>query len=178
MATGEALAYRIRPITADDRNALACFYAGLSSDSLEARFHGGTPGLGERTTRRLCGPDHDHREGLVAETVDDDPVRIVGHVCLEPTGDGSIEVAIAVADAWQRHGVGHALMSAAIDWCRAHGITRLLASMRWSNGAVLGLMRAMGCPVRFGADDGGVVDVSIDLRGRAPTAADALPHAA
>jgi hypothetical protein len=35
--------------------------------------------------------------------------------------------------------------------------------MRWSNSAILGLVRSTGLPTRFGADDGGILDLTIEL---------------
>ena len=46
------------------------FYAGLSPDSRAARFHGATPTIPDATARFFCGPDHQHREGIVAESFD------------------------------------------------------------------------------------------------------------
>ena len=166
-------AYRIRVITAGDGDTLTRFYAGLSPDSFEARFHGAGDGIRGSVARYLCGPDHDHREGLVAETVDADGRSvIIGHVCIEPTGTREAEMAIAVADAWQRQGVGRAMLAEAISWARIHGIDQLIASVRWGNGAILGLIGSTGRPVTFGDCDGGVVDARLDLR-EAP-----VPHAA
>ncbi len=158
--------YRIRVITDDDREALTRFYAALSPESFEARFHGAAAGIGAPIARYLCGPDHDHREGIVAETTEaDGGVVIIGHVCIEPSCPDSAEMAIAVADAWQRHGVGRAMLVEAITWARGHGLTKLVASMRWGNGAILGLIESMGRPVTFGDSDGGVVDAIVDLGG-------------
>jgi GNAT superfamily N-acetyltransferase len=155
---------RVRPIAAGDRDGLMRFYAGLSPNSLEARFLGATPGIPEATARFFCGPDHEHREGLVAEAIDaSGRRRIVGHLCLEPSANDRVEMALAVADAWRRRGIGRDLLDAAITWTRAHGITGLDASMRWSNGAILGLVRSTGLPVRFGAVDGGIIDLTLDL---------------
>jgi acetyltransferase len=155
---------RIRPIAPGDRDVVRRFYGDLSADSLEARFLGATPGIAEATARFFCGPDHEHREGLVAEALDDSRTStIVGHLCLEPSPDGRVEMAIAVADAWQRRGIGRELLLTAIDWAGAHGICALDASTRWSNTAILGLVRSIGLPVRFGPVDGGIIDLTIDL---------------
>ena len=59
--------YHLRSITPLDRVGLAAFYAALSVDSRAARFHGVTPCVPEVTTTFLCGPDHQHREGIVAD---------------------------------------------------------------------------------------------------------------
>jgi GNAT superfamily N-acetyltransferase len=164
--------YRIREITPDDRDELRRFYAGLSPESRQARFHGTAPEVGGPAAAYFCRPDHAHREGLVAEAVDaDGHVAIIGHVCLEPAEPGVAEMAIAVADAWQRRGVGRALLAAATDWARAHGIATLSASMLWGNAPVLALVRSMGCPITFGATDGGTVEALVRIGGVLPNAA-------
>jgi len=110
-----------RVVPADDAGVTR-FYASLSADSLEARFLGATPGIAEATARFFCGPDHLHREGLVAEAIDGSgECVIVGHLCLEPSTAGRVEMAIAVADGWQRRGIGRALLEAAIRWAEARG---------------------------------------------------------
>jgi GNAT superfamily N-acetyltransferase len=160
-----AASFQIRPIAPDDRDALARFYGDLSGDSLEARFLGAAPGIADSTARFFCGPDHEHREGIVAEAITADGRRsVIGHLCLEPVGPGNAEMAIAVADAWQHRGLGRALLAEAIGWGRAHGIAVLSASMRCSNVAVIGLIRSIGLPVSFDACDGGVLDARIDVR--------------
>ena len=104
-----------------DRDALMQFYASLSAESISRRFHGASNGIGDRVARFFCGPDHEHREGLVA--VLDEPGApapiIVGHLCLEPSGAREVEMAVAVADAWQRHGIGRRLLLAAIAWAES-----------------------------------------------------------
>jgi GNAT superfamily N-acetyltransferase len=130
MRATQPSSYRIRPIAASDRDDLSEFYARLASDSREARFHGAAPGIGETTARFFCGPDHEHREGIVAEAVDvAGQRRIVGHLCLEPIDTAEVELAIAVADAWQRHGVGRAMLAEAVRWAVLHRVTRLRASV-------------------------------------------------
>src|SRR5438093_2699844 len=96
--------YHLRSITPRDRAGLTEFYAGLSADSRIARFHGVAPTIPEATATFFCGPDHQHREGVVAECFDaaGHPV-IIGHVCIEPISNDVAEMAIAVADAWQGH---------------------------------------------------------------------------
>ena len=156
---------RIRPIEDADRDGLTAFYAALSADSREARFHGAASGIGGGAARYLCGPDHDHREGLVAEVTDSaGRPTIIGHVCIEPTRAGEAEMAIAVADAWQRHGIGRRLLVEAIIWARAHGFVRLVASVRLGNSAIVGLVRSMDRTITMGDCDGGVIDAVIDLR--------------
>jgi acetyltransferase len=156
---------RIRPIEPADRDALLLFYEALSEESLSLRFHGASNGIADRAARRFCGPDHEHREGLVA--VLDEPgnagLTIIGHLCLEPSGPDEVEMAVAVADAWQRHGIGRRLLGAAMAWADCHGIDRLRASMLSTNVAILGLVRSMGRVVTLTMPSAGVMEATIDL---------------
>ena len=163
---------KVRPIRTDDRDGLSRFYARLSTDSRYARFHAVSNGIGEEAADVLCGPDHEHREGLVAEIVDADAVGlgIVGHLCLEPCEAG-LEMAISVADRWQRRGLGRMLLGASVEWAAEHGIAHLQASMLSTNSAILGLIASLDCPIRLSAPSAGVVTVTIDVGWDLPKAA-------
>jgi GNAT superfamily N-acetyltransferase len=166
-----APAFSVRPIASRDRAALARFYASLSPESRVARFHGAAPTIGPNAVGYFCVSDRDFREGIVAEAAGPAGPEIVGHLVLEPAGPGAVEMGVAVADAWHRRGIGRAMLLEAVDWARDHDVQRLTASMRLTNVAILGLVRSLGLPVRFGACDAGVVDVTVDLGTALPRAA-------
>lgn len=163
---------RIRAIRAADREALSSFYGRLSAESRFARFHAVSRGIGDDAAGLLCGPDHEHREGFIAEPADPYPGGpvIIGHLCLEPAESG-IEMAVAVADSWQGHGIGKALLLAAVEWAKGHGIRFLQASALSTNSAVLGLIASVGRPVHESAPVAGVVVATIDVGGSMPKAA-------
>jgi len=162
----------MRSITPLDRTSLTAFYAGLSSGSRAARFHGTAPRIPEATATFFCGPDHQHREGIVAVRVAaSGPPEIIGHVCIEPMEDGVAEMAIAVADACQGRGVGRAMLGRAISWAQEHGIARLRASILCSNTQMLGLLRSAGYPITYGDTSGGTIDAYLDVRRSRPIAA-------
>jgi GNAT superfamily N-acetyltransferase len=164
-------AFLVRLIGPSDVPGLEAFYAALSPDSREARFHGAAS-VGDQAAHSFCAAEHEGRHGVVAEALDrDGRWVIVGHLCLEPFGDGTAEIAVAVADAWQHHDVGGTLLREAIAWARRHDVRVLLASIRCSNAAMLRLLRSVGQPVSFGEEDGGVVDVRLDLTNPMPHAA-------
>jgi GNAT superfamily N-acetyltransferase len=164
-------AYLVRAISSGDEVALQAFYAALSPDSREARFHGAAS-IGDRAAHAFSVAEGHGRHGVVAEALDHDGRWvIVGHLCLEPLGDGTAELAVAVADRWQHHGVGRALLREALAWARHHELRALLASVRWGNAPMLRLLRETGRPVTYAAEDAGVVDVLLGL-------AEPLPHAA
>jgi acetyltransferase len=164
---------RIRPIEPDDRAALTRFYEGLSGDSRNRRFHGACRGIGDQAAGLFCGPDHEHREGIVAVQPSDESgvARIVGHLCLEPSGSDEFEMAIAVADDVQHQGLGRAMLAASIAWAHAHGIGHLRASMRWTNGAIIALVRGAGHPVTWSTPPGGGLEAIIDVGVTISTAA-------
>jgi GNAT superfamily N-acetyltransferase len=162
---------RSRRIEPADRDALTRFYAGLSQDSRESRFHGARPGIADTEATYFCGPDHEHREGLVAIAREHGAPVIVGHLCLEPVNDHEAEMAIAVADAWQGRGLGTALLAEAAAWAAEHGVTRLCASMRAGDAVISALVRSTGHPVQFAPAEGGEVEAVIDLTTEAPAAA-------
>jgi acetyltransferase len=161
----------IRGIRPADVVPLERFYAELSPDSRDARFHGGARGIEARAARTFCGPDHVHREGLVAVERQGRRERIVGHLCLEPLGFRDVEMAVVVADAWQHHGIGHALLVAAIDWACTHGFARVRGSIRWSNPGILSLVRTSGRPISIVTGAEGDAEAVIDIRGALPDAA-------
>ncbi len=166
-------AITIRPIEPGDRVALTRFYETLSADSLSDRFHGACRGIADRAAGRFCGPDHEHREGIVAVLPGEGggPPRIVGHLCLEPNAPGEVEMAVAVADAFHRRGIGRALLAGAIRWAHGQGIRRLRASMRWSNGAIISLVRSSGHAVTWSTPRDGDLDAVLDVEASMSTAA-------
>jgi len=162
-------AVRIRRIVAEDAPELERFYAGLSPDSRRLRFLSlGTLFRGD-DARYLCGPDHEHREGFVAELIPPpaDGPRIVAHLCLEPTQPDEMELAVAVADAHQRQRVGRRLVAEAATWAAAHGVARFRAWFAPDNIGIRRLLEYLDRPISFGPWSGGTVEVTIDLRAAA-----------
>lgn len=78
-------------------------------------------------------------------------------------GNDAAEVAIAVADAWQGHGIGHRLMVAGLDWAKTSGIATLTATMFADNAAIHHLLLGLGLRTQSRFVTGGVSEVRIDL---------------
>ncbi len=66
--------------------SLSAFYAGLSPDSLAARFLGYTQGISNGLARSFCTLDHMHDEGFVAVAEVEGVPQIVGHLCFADVG--------------------------------------------------------------------------------------------
>lgn len=155
----------IRPVDATDAPGLAGFYETLSAESRRLRFLGGCSGLAPASCRALCAVDHEHAEGLVAVLRQPGPEdgRIVGHLCLVPDDADGLELALAVADAFQGQGIGRRLFVEALAWARGHGVRTVIATSFADNAPVLRLLTSAseGATVRLGG--AGVVDVEIPI---------------
>lgn len=93
--------------------------------------------------------------------------RIVGHLCVEPDGADTAEVAIAVADEFQHRGIGRRLLAAGAAWARRERIARFTATMLASNAPIHRLLIGLGAPTRLKYVGGGVAEITIDLVGPA-----------
>lgn len=165
-----APAIHIRAVEAPDADELRHFYACLSPRSHYRRFFGIGTGIRPEDARRFCGPDHAHAEGFVAILAEPGPRdgSIVGHLCLEPTDNDAIELAVAVADRYQHRGIGRRLAAAGLEWAERSGIGRLEATMLADNGGTVGLLRSLDRPISW-SSGAGVVTATVELRPRLRT---------
>ena len=165
MSQREPSPVRIRAIRANDACELQSFYAGLSAASRQTRFLTVTSGVSDAQSRSFCGTRHRHQQGFVA-VVGGNRVgvdRIVGHLCLEPDGADAAEVAIAVADAFQRQGIGRVLLAAGVAWALGARVSRFTATMSTANAAIHQLLVGLGLPARMRYSGAGVAEITIDL---------------
>lgn len=161
---------RVRPT---DAPQLQRFYAELSPESRQLRFLGVVGGLSHRQATGFCTPDHDHNEGFVAVVPRSgrEEARIVGHLCLEPDRARTAEVAIAIADDWQRHGLGRRLMQAGLRWASRSGVSTFCATMYSANSGIHRLLLGLGLPAKVRPLTPGVSEITIDLDAPAREAA-------
>ena len=87
---------------------------------------------------------------------------------LDPVS-GIGELGIVIADAWQRKGVGTALMRRMVEVGRAHGLKGLRADVLAVNSAMISLLRDVGAD-EVPPPDGGVVDVEFRFKEFQPPA--------
>lgn len=151
----------VRQLTDGDRPALAFALRHLGERSRYQRYLTGTPDLAGRELARLLSVDHWHHEVLIAlHTPPRIPVGVAEYVRGEDFE--SAELAVAVADDWQRHGVGVALAQGVAERALAAGIRRLTATLLRDNLAALALLRRLGEIDRIQAD-GPVIELSVAL---------------
>ncbi len=162
---------RIRPIRPADIDRLERFYAELSAEDRRTRFLHVGARLSEAQAVSFCSPDHAHRDGFVAVVTDaSGRGRIVGHLCLEPDGVATAEVAIAVAGRFQGQGVGRRLLVAGVAWAQREGFRSLTATMYVDNAPIQRLLRGLARPTVERSLGGGVSEILIDISGLAVAA--------
>ncbi len=152
----------IRPIERADAAGLSDFYARLSPESRRRRF-------------LSCGtrPDADlarvftegEGSGFVGILDDAGPNdgAVVAHASVQPDGEHSAEIAFAVADELQGHGIGTALMKAVVQHAGRAGLRRLNAMLFASNVPMRRLIGNAGCAIHSDNLDFGVEEVALDV---------------
>ncbi|MBV9001850.1 MAG: GNAT family N-acetyltransferase, partial [Solirubrobacterales bacterium] len=135
----------VRPVRADDGEAMRAFLDSVSADSISLRFFG-TPNL-NWATEWSVDVDYSDRFGLVVET--GDPSVIVAHAAYVRIDRERAEVAFLVADAWQRHGISTILLAHLAEVAEQHGFSTLFAQVLPNNHRMITVFRESGFPVRL-----------------------------
>lgn len=151
----------VRGIDPADRDAFLALHAGLSEESRYFRYFTARRKLPEREVRHFTDVDqHDHA-GIVTLV---DGV-MVGHALYDRLDDpDEAEVALEVADAFQGHGVGTAMLVELARTASRAGIRRFVAHVLPTNQRMLQVFRDLGFAEHARFEDG-VVRVRIELPG-------------
>ncbi len=136
--------FALRRMRPDDRPMYEAAVAGLSERSRYLRFGSPVPKLGERMLAQLMDLDDHRHVAYVALTPDGTTVVGVARFVRLEHDPASAEVAIAIADDWQRVGVGPLLLNRLIAHARRAGVDSLLAVRLAENRAAATLARGAG----------------------------------
>jgi GNAT superfamily N-acetyltransferase len=144
----------IRPLTADDKAGLAAGFERLSELSRYRRFLSPTSRLSAKQLAYLTEVDHHDHEALVAiDPTSHDGLAVARYV-RSAQNPGEAEFAVAVADDWQRRGLGTALLQELAARARAEGITRFTGFVLKDNQPMRGLLQSLGEVQQRDAHDG------------------------
>jgi GNAT superfamily N-acetyltransferase len=132
----------IRPARPEDRARYIAAVDTLSANSRYQRFFSPVPRLPASSVDSLMDLDA-HRQ-VVLHATDESGMAIVAVARFVFTGPRTAELAITVGDAWQRHGLGRALLDRLLAAAREHGVTRVTAESLADNRAVAALLRSRG----------------------------------
>ena len=148
---------RVRPVRPADEPQIENFLGGLSERSRQLRFFSAGANLRDQA-RRLAHPDPARDYGLIA--VAGAGAEIVGHAGYVGEGPGSAEVAFAIADSHQVHGIATTLLAHLAAHANDHGVATFTAITSPENHAMIGVFRESGFRVelRAGAD---IVSISL-----------------
>ena len=129
----------VRPIRPDDAPGLLALCDLLSERSRYLRFFAARR-LRLEEAHDLADVDHARREALVATTSDAPDAPIIGVAHYAPSGDGTAEIALVVADAWQGLGLGAALLDRLLAEGQHCGVEEFSAEVLAENRQMLRLL--------------------------------------
>jgi RimJ/RimL family protein N-acetyltransferase len=141
--SGEAIC--IRPLRPDDREREIAFINGLSAQSRYFRWLTPLKVLPPHLVDQLMDVDYRRRMAFVATIEREGKEEFVGIARYgEADEEGTAELGITVADAWQRRGIARLLVTELIRFARWRGMTRLSGIVLPENAPMLALAASLG----------------------------------
>jgi acetyltransferase len=141
----------IRPTLPQDVDLLRTFFRTLSAESRYRRFMTPLRELPDQLAKRFADIDYQHHVALLAEVFNEagqETVIAEARYVVDEKDPGTCEIALAVADEWQSHGIARALLGRLERQAVASGIRRMCADMLISNRAMRGLALRAGYAIR------------------------------
>lgn len=120
----------IRMMEAEDVPMVEAMSAALSARSLAQRFFVGTPQIPRALLRQLRAVDHVKEEAVIA-LIGKRAVGLAQYVRQADTDRA--DLAVLVVDAWQRHGIGRAMVTHLAELAAGRGITAFDADVLHDN---------------------------------------------
>jgi GNAT superfamily N-acetyltransferase len=150
----------LRLLERDDESLIRRFYYRLSPDTVYRRFMAPVVPPADALVRRLTDVNHCDRDALVA--FDEQGIAGIARYAVAPGGD-IYDVAVVVADDWQRRGLGRMLMQRLSHIARLRGITSFHATILGDNRRAQAFVRSLSARVTMRVESG-VVEAEIPLR--------------
>ncbi len=157
----------VRSIRPADATMDRAFFDGLSRYSRYMRFMQHLAELTPSLVQQFTQIDDTREMALVA--LDDSSgeeaiVAIARYVAATCHQGETGEFAIVIADAWQKQGLGRALMELLIDGARRHGLRSLVGSILTVNAPMRALATALGFAVHVDPADARHVIATLELQ--------------
>ncbi len=153
---------RLRPPAQLDGPSVLAFFEALSDESVYQRFHG-FPSLAPELVEPFLVPDWTERGSLIGslgEGADSRIVALASYVRLRDPS--SAEVAFAVADELQGHGVGTRLLEQLARLAAGEGIEQFIAIVMAGNRPMLRVFEDAGFRLTRQIE-GGEIEVRLDI---------------
>lgn len=151
----------VRPIRADDKDALAAGLSRLSKESRYRRFLRPVANLNDRELRYLTEIDYTNHFAWVAADPDDDTNGYgVARYVRDPKDPLVAEAAVAIIDDMQGKGLGTILVRLLVATAQENGISTFRGWVLGDNREILAPLERIGARRRA---DHGVLRVEVDL---------------
>ena len=151
----------VRLLEPAESDLIRTFYHRLSLETVYKRFLSPVVPPADNLMRRLMNIDHCQREALIAL----DAEGVAGVARFAPF-QGGYEVAVVVADEWQRRGLGTMLMRRLGHIARARGIRSFHATLLAENRGAKRFLQRFSPDATFRFADG-MIEAEVPLRSRA-----------
>lgn len=151
----------VRPITPEDKPLLSLGLRMLSPETAMRRFLSPKTSFSAAELRYLTEVDQVDHIALVA--VDAVHGGLIGVARCVRTSDDTAELAIVIGDAWQRMGLGRALVDLLAERAAAVGVTRFSGTMLATNRGAVKLMRGFGTHVDSDVIADGVREIVVPI---------------
>jgi len=138
-------AVSLRPIWPSDEQLIQKFVKSLSPETRHLCFMDRLHELIPMTLARLTHVDY-RRDMAIAALLHkpgEDELIAVGRYATDERGD-SCEIALVLADDWQRRGLGRYLLSRLIEIARKQGLNTMWGDVSDANGSMFALVRSLG----------------------------------
>ena len=159
--------FSLRPVRHDDGPLEEAFVRGLSRESRYQRMLSGGFKVTPEWIESMTHIDyHRHMAFAVISVIDDVEQFVgVGRYVVDATTLGA-DVALVIADAWQRHGLGRRLLATLIAHAQSAEVQQIVGVVLATNVAMLRLARSMGFSVNAEPGDATVRRIRRDLAAR------------
>jgi acetyltransferase len=149
-STRDGVPFRIRPIRVDDEKLDREFIIRLSPESRYRRMMNAMLVPTAEMLYHFVHVDYERDMAFAALACGPPEEQIIGiaRYAHDPTGP-ACEFAVAVADAWQKRGVGTLLMQILLEYAHAHGVSEVHGEILADNQRMIELARWLGMKLRY-----------------------------
>jgi acetyltransferase len=163
LLSGKSL--RVRPIRHDDGELEEAFVRGLSLESGYQRMLSAGTKVTPEWIEAMTHIDYQRHMAFAVIAESDGSERFVGvGRYVVDAAKLSAEVALVVADAWQRQGLGRRLLKTLLEHARTAGARAAVGLVLATNVAMLRLARSTGFAVSAEPDDARVLRIRRELQ--------------
>ena len=164
--------FSLRPVRHDDGVLEEAFVRALSRESRYQRMLSGGFKVTPEWIESMTHIDYQRHMAFAVTSVIDGVEQFVGvgRYVVDVATAGA-EVALVIADVWQRRGLGRRLLATLIEHAQGAGVQQIVGVVLATNVAMLRLARSMGFSVNAEPGDATVMRIRRDL-----AAVNAQPH--